>query len=289
MTDSARNYVDHDDFHDVENGPAFLEWTAGMEANRPEHTTALDGTMELHREDGAILALTIDGRVASWRVTTPPSTIEANDWFAIGSGSAPVEVLPLAGNIYFIDMVIEGGSPEAATGATVVVDQDNARALVVYSWTFDRGDARRTKSRITSVGVNGPTADPISRTSELVGRRAMWVYSDDHAYEHIYLNSGTYAWHCLAGPEKSIADVDRTETYKLSDTGYVFFVTETAMPWDGVFVLDFTPGASTNIGRFFGWDPKPNVPSHNTFGARGRILNQTDYTMPASGTLESAQ
>lgn len=269
---SERDYIDHDDFHDVEDGPAFQEWTAGMEANRPDHTDALDGTLELH--GASVLTLELAGRSVSWATTSP------DDWFGSASGSAAVEVLPLAGDIFFVDFVIEGGSPEDATGATVVVDRGNARALVVHSWTFDRGDARRTRSRITSVGVGGPAADPIARTSDLVGRRALWVYSDDHAYEHIYLNAGTYAWHCLAGPERSIADVDRTETYKLSDSAYVFFVTETSQPWDGVFVLDFTPGASTNIGRFFGWDPKPNIPSHNTFGAVGRILNQTDYSMP---------
>ncbi|MDJ0336404.1 MoaF C-terminal domain-containing protein [Salinibacterium sp. G-O1] len=279
MTAATRDYVDHDDFHDVETGPAFLEWTAGMEANRPDHTDALDGVVELHREDGAVLELTIDAGEARWQVTKAPAIVEKDDWFGLSSGSAPVEVLPLNGDIFFIDMVIGGGSPEGATGATVVIDRANDRALVIYSWTYDRGDARRTKSRITPVGIDGPAADPIARTTDLVGRRALWVYSDDHAYEHVYFNAGTYAWHCLAGPEKSIADVDRTETYKLNSTAYVFFVTETAQPWDGVFVLDFTPGASTNIGRFFGWDPKPNVPSHNSFGAVGRILNQTDYTM----------
>lgn len=269
---TSRDYVDHDDFHDVEDGPAFVEWTAGMDEFRPAHSDALDGTLELHGA-GSVLALTINGREVSW------STSEPDAWFGSASGRASVEVLPLAGDIFFIDFVVEGATPEESTGETVVVDRANDRALVIHSWTFDRGDARRTRSRITSVGVGGPAANPIERTADLVGRRALWVYSDNHAYEHIYLNAGTYAWHCLAGPEKSIADVDRTETYKLSDTAYVFFVTETSQPWDGVFVLDFTPGASTNIGRFFGWDPKPNIPSHNTFGARGRVLNQTDYSM----------
>jgi hypothetical protein len=279
VTDTVHDYADHDDFHDVEDGPAFLEWTAGMEGNRPDHTDALDGTLSLHRADGAVIELTLAGREASWRVTSAPAEASDEDWFALGDGHAPVEVLPLAGDIFFIDLVIDGGSPEATTGATVVVDRANDRALVIFSWTFDRGDARRTKSRIDSVGIGGVAGTPIARTADLVGRRALWVYSDDHAYEHVYFNAGTYAWHCLAGPEKSIADVDRTETWKLSDTAYVFFVTETANPWDGVFVLDFTPGAASNIGRFFGWDPKPDVPSHNTFGARGRVLNQTDYTM----------
>lgn len=282
MADDIRDYRDEHDFHDVTEGPAFQVWTAGMEQYRPDHTDALDGELTLHRADGAVLTLTLEGRTASWQASGAPASDEPAaddpDWFTT-DGSAPVTVLPLAGNVYFIDVIIGEDGPEAdATCATVVYDQDRGRALVVYTWTYDRGDMRRTRSRIDAVGVGGPTNDPIARTSDLVGRRALWVYSDDHAYEHIYLNYGTYAWHCVAGPERSIADVDRTETYRVTDEIYLFFVTETVFPWDGVFVLNFAPGACTNIGRFFGWDPKPDVLAHNTFGARGRILNETDYS-----------
>jgi len=275
---STRDYADHHDFHDVEQGPAFQEWTQGMEQNRPEHTNALDGDLELHREDGAVLRLSLAGRRARWQVSRPPPSAGTDpDWYAQARGEGELTVMPLPDDIYFIDVIIGAQDAPHATCATVVYDQRRARGLLVYSWTYDRGDMRRTRSSIHAVGVGGPTKDPIKRSGDLVGRRAMWVYSDNHAYEHIYLNYGTYAWHCLAGPERSIADVDQTRTYKITDDIYVFFVTETVFPWDGVFVLNFTPGAMTNIGRFFGWDPKPNVLSHNTFGARGRILNQTEY------------
>lgn len=274
----TRNYADHDDFHDVEQGPAFQEWTLGMEQNRPAHTDELNGTLELHREDGAILSLTLSGRKASWQVNAPPAAAaEQPDWFSRGKGSGELTVLPLPGGIYFIDILIGREDAPNATCATIVLDRTRSRALLVYTWTYDRGDMRRTRSSIHSVGIGAPARDPITRTADLVGRRAMWVYSDSHAYEHIYLNSGTYAWHCLAGPEKSIADVDQTRTYRITSEIYVFFVTETVFPWDGVFVLNFTPGAMTNIGRFFGWDPKPDVLSHKTFGARGCILNQTEH------------
>lgn len=275
---TTRNYVDHDDFHDVEQGPAFQEWTRGMEQNRPDHTDELDGTLALHREDGAVLSLTLSGRKASWVVIKPPAPSPGQpDWFMHDSGSGELTVLPLPEGIYFIDILIDRADEPNATCSTLVYDTTRSRALLVHTWTYDRGDMRRTRSSIHAIGIGGPASDPIARTADLVGRRALWVYSDNHAYEHIYLNFGTYAWHCLAGPEKSIADVDQTRTYKITDAIYVFFVTETVFPWDGVFVLNFTPGAMTNIGRFFGWDPKPDVLSHKTFGARGRILNQTDY------------
>ncbi|MCC7461399.1 MAG: hypothetical protein IT480_02935 [Gammaproteobacteria bacterium] len=273
-----RDYIDHDDFHDVTRGPAFQEWTAGMEQYRPDHTRQLDGTLRLQRPDGAILELTLADRAGHWQVVSAPAAGATEpDWFARPAGAGQLTVLPLPGGIYFIDVIIDQEQAAAATCATVVYDRPRSRALVIYTWTFALGDTRRTRSRIDAVGVGGPAAEPIERTADLVGRRAMWVYSDNHAYEHIYLNYGTYAWHCLAGPERSIADVDQTRTYKISDAIYVFFVTETVFPWDGVFVLDFTPGRMTNIGRFFGWDPKPNRLAHSTFGARGRILNQTEY------------
>lgn len=273
---NKRDYMDHEDFRDVEEGPAFEEWTKGMEQNRPDHTRELDGELALHREDGAVLRMTLTDRSAAWRAEWAGRS-DGPDIFARSQGTGEVLVMPLPNNIFYIDILIDKDDGPDATCATVVYDKDNERALVVYSWTFDRDGERRVASKIDSVGVGTPTSTPIERTNDLVGRRAMWVYSDNHAYEHIYLNSGTYAWHCLAGPERSIADVDQTKTYKITDEIYLFFVTETVFPWDGVFVLNFTPGAMTNIGRFFGWDPKPNILSHNTFGARGRILNQTEY------------
>lgn len=278
MSEQAGDYRDHSDFRDVESGPAFEEWTAGMDQNRPDHTDELDGEMTLQRCDGAVLRLTLHDRKASWAVDRPPSGDDRPDWFTASATEGTVMVLPLQDGIYFIDIGIEEHKPTEATCATIIYDRPRERALIVYSSTFDRKDSRRTASRIHSAGVDGPDTNPIQRTSDLVGRRAMWVYSDHHAYEHIYLNYGTYAWHCLAGPERSIADVDQTKTYKITDEIYIFFVTETVFPWDGVFVLNFTPGAATNIGRFFGWDPQPNTLSHNSFGARGKILNQTDYT-----------
>lgn len=277
MDANVRDYRDDQDFHDVEGGPPFQEWTAGMEQHRPRHTAALDGTLTLHRQDGAVLDLALDDRVARWHVARAPVVADAPDWFASGDGEGTATVLPLQDGIFFIDILIDAGEPEDATCATVVYDQPGSRALIVYSWTFDRGDARRSRSAIHAAGVGGPAAEHIERTGDLIGRRAMWVYSDDHAYEHIYLNHGTYAWHCLSGPERSIADVDQTKTYKIADDIYAFFVTETVFPWDGIFVLNFTPGTCSNIGRFFGWDPKPDVMSHANFGARGRILNQTEY------------
>ena len=273
---NTRDYMDHEDFRDVEEGPAFEEWTKGMEENRPDHTRELDGELTLHREDGAVLTLTLTDRNAAWRAEGAGQS-DGPDIFARSQGAGEVLVMPLPNNIFYIDVLIDKDDEPNATCATIVYDKDNERALVVYSWTFDRSGERRVTSKIDAVGVGRPTTRPIKRTNDLVGRRAMWVYSDDHAYEHIYLNSGTYAWHCLAGPERSIADVDQTKTYKITDEIYVFFVTETVFPWDGVFVLNFTPGAMTNIGRFFGWDPTPNVLAHNTFGARGRILNETEY------------
>lgn len=277
MTD-GRDYIDHHDFHDVASGPAFQEWTKGMGQNRPDHTDALNGQLTLRRADGAVVTLSLAGRRGAWIAAGAVTGADGEpDFFARAAGAGIVTVLPLPDGVYFIDILIDADDEPNATCATVVYDSDRDRALVVFTWTYDRGDMRRTRSRIDAVSVGDATCERIERTADLVGRRAMWVYSDDHAYEHIYLNYGTYAWHCLAGPERSIADVDRTETYKITDLIYVFFVTETMFPWDGVFVLNFTPGACTNIGRFFGWDPKPNVLSHNTFGARGRILNQTEY------------
>lgn len=61
-------------------------------------------------------------------------------------------------------------------------------------------------------------------TSELIGMRNMYTYNPKERYEHVYLNEQFYAWHCLDGVEKGLADVDRCHYIKVSEQLYLFGV-----------------------------------------------------------------
>lgn len=81
--------------------------------------------------------------------------------------------------------------------------------------------------RIDGIEASGPAPAP---TSALLGRRVLWVYSTEHAYEHVYLTPTWYSWHCLAGPERGLADTDENTAYEVRPGIYVFAWREKVIP-----------------------------------------------------------
>lgn len=158
----------------------------------------------------------------------------------------------------------------------LVIDRDRRRGLAVVSALHGDGPGgAREATEYVQVGIGGPAADPIRRTSALVGRRIEWRYSDTHAFEHIYLNPTAYCWHGLAGPEQWIGDVDPYVAYELDTDLFLFSWSETVVPFNGVAILDLCEWRS--IGRFFGWDTKRRRADQIIVGANGRLLNTTDH------------
>lgn len=75
-------------------------------------------------------------------------------------------------------------------------------------------------------------------TDELIGYRNQYIYSSTEKYEHIYLNENFYAWHCIEGVEKGLADVDRCHYIKISEKLYLFIWREKIVPTLGVILID---------------------------------------------------
>lgn len=140
-----------------------------------------------------------------------------------------------------------------------------------------------TLGRIAGQPLNG---GKFSHTSDLFGRRAMWVYSEDDVYEHIYLNASWYAWHCLKGEEYPLADVDPCQVFKLRDDIYLLTFSEKVMVMAAGMVLDF--GKLRSYCAALGRDPVTGQLTHFTFGAFGKILSQTDYPQPLAAPMVEA-
>ena len=60
-----------------------------------------------------------------------------------------------------------------------------------------------------------PSGDEPHPTTALIGRRVEWVYSTEHAYEHVYLSERWYTWQGLAGPERGLADTDDNSVWEI--------------------------------------------------------------------------
>ncbi|MFE6995539.1 molybdenum cofactor biosynthesis F family protein [Microbacterium sp. NPDC057659] len=128
-------------------------------------------------------------------------------------------------------------------------------------------------SRIEELEQHGERPAP---TTELIGRRVQWVYSSEHAYEHVYLSPHWYTWQCLAGPERGLADTDEQSTWRLRPGICVFAWREKVIPCASVTVADHrNQKALRSHGVLFGTDEAGTGQTHFTFGAHGRLLSNT--------------
>ena len=162
---------------------------------------------------------------------------------------------------------------------TLVLDLRSGYALAVISILGEAAAGRTAvqhifaPSRIEELPQNGEAPAP---TDELIGRRVLWVYSSEHAYEHVYRSPHWYTWHCLAGPEQGLADTDENTVWRLRPGIFVFSWREKVIPCGSVTIADHRSQKALRAhGVLFGTDESGSGQTHFTFGAHGRLLSNT--------------
>lgn len=165
------------------------------------------------------------------------------------SRAAAARITSIRPNIYLVD---HPGGP-AAHSVSLVLDLESGRALSVAGRLPSRAEALRPLrerldggeplsgvSAIASAGTFGAEVSgaPIGRSDDLVGLHNRYVYSPHEVYDHIYLSNDCYAWHCIRGAEAGLADVDRCETYRITDGLYLFLWCEKIIPTLGLVLID---------------------------------------------------
>ncbi|MEO3941433.1 MoaF C-terminal domain-containing protein [Paenarthrobacter nicotinovorans] len=167
-----------------------------------------------------------------------------------------------------------GGQDTNAENVTIILDRStDAVTTAVSRFVTVDGEVRGTTDFTHSNAGGQPTVH--QRSSELVGKRIFYRYSDVESYEHIYLNQGTFTWHCVRGGEAGLADTDRCMTWAVTDDLYIFFWTEQVMTVEAVLLIDLREQRS--IGRMFGWDNPSAQPVSLPFNSRLSVLNSTAY------------
>jgi hypothetical protein len=198
----------------------------------------------------------------------------ASDEVTWNGAIGPAETFRIDDDLYYVQFH-PAATPRAAV--SLVLDLRDGRALVVTSRIGDRGTPRVTQEfRPATIGGSAVRGAAMAPSTALIGRRAMWVYSGDHAYEHVYLSPHWYTWQCLAGPERGLADTDENTVYEVRPGIHVFAWREKVIPCGSVTVADHRNArALRSRGVLFGLDGSGEHPTHFTFGARGRLLSTT--------------
>ncbi len=237
---------------------------------------------------------TADGGTARYEFVTRDTL----NWTASGPGAAEsgsesyVATSPREG-IYFVDFVKAGSRPPCSV--SIVADLDLGVATVVTGLLPAAEDAHASilrraqrQQELTPVAAEF-TAATIDRsydasaphhrpTTDLVGLRLQHRYNPHEVYEHIYLNEKRYAWHCLSGIERGLADVDRCHYYRIAANLYLFVWREKIVPTLGAILLDLDRMKTT--GKIFGYaDDALTTVSNFQVGAYSKLLNRTEHVL----------
>ncbi|MFT4210303.1 MAG: molybdenum cofactor biosynthesis F family protein [Microbacterium sp.] len=244
----------------------------GFDASKAETTADLDGrTVTVVDDRGTRISHTFSPGTVAWDYR--PGTGDATE---AAAETDDCEVFRVDEDLYYAQFHHEHLPEEAVT---LILDLRSGHALAVIS-LLGTAAAGRTAvqhvfvpSRIEGVEGSGEAPAP---TTELIGRRVLWVYSAEHAYEHLYLSPHWYTWQCLAGPEQGLADTDENSVWRIRPGIYVFAWREKVIPCGSVTIADHRDlKALRSYGVLFGTDEAGTGQTHFTFGAHGRLLSNT--------------
>ncbi len=244
----------------------------GFDANKAPHSHALDGrTITLIDDRGTRIPHVFGDRTVAWEYVPGDG-----DTIAESASTDACEVVEVDDDLYYVQFHHDYKPEEAVS---LFLDLRTGHALAVISTIGEAAPGRTAvqqvfaPSRIEGIEVTGPAPAP---TTELIGRRALWVYSTEHAYEHVYLSSHWYSWQCLAGPEQGLADTDENSAWRIRPGIYVFAWREKVIPCGSVTIADHRDQkALRSHGYLFGLDESGSGTTHFTFGAHGRLISTT--------------
>lgn len=258
----------------------------GFDANKAAQSHALDGrTITVVDDRGTRISHTFTPDEVAW-VYEPGD----GDPTEAASKTDACELFEVDDQLYYAQFHHQHLPNEAIT---LVLDLRSGYALSVISTIGPPAPGRTAVQqafatfRIEGVQQSGEAPTP---TNELLGRRVLWVYSSQHAYEHVYLTPHWYTWECLAGPEQGLADTDEQTTWRIRPGIYLFSWREKVIPCGSVTIADHRDQRSLRShGVLFGVDEAGTGQTHFTFGAFGRLLSNTVHPAEYDPATQSAR
>ncbi len=178
------------------------------------------------------------------------------------SGTDWCEVIEVGTKVYYIDMTFASNVRKCVT---FVVNTVTRQVLGVDTLMREGeiGHEPRAVQEFTPGVLGDPSVPPTGMkphpTRDLIGLRAFYTYNPNQCFEHVYLNSERYAWHCLVGPLKGQSDVELVIMYKFDVNQYIFSWREFGLPVCTVF--------------FHNWDQMKETGKFFAIGEDGQIAN----------------
>ncbi len=219
----------------------------------------------LHFENGWVIDHDFsDGNRLNWSLVQGDSSSVA--------GSEHYQATRPRDNIYFVDFIKSG---ERATSVSLVLNLAEQSFIAVIGQLpvaeesltpfIKRIEQGKELTAVSATFLRGTLDRPFDAqaklaevTDELLGKRVEYSYSPLEKYEHVYLNDKYYAWRCISGSEKGLADTDACHYYKIADQLYLFVWREKIVPTLGIVMVNLE--ALKTTGKIMGYE-------NNDFGA----------------------
>lgn len=254
------------DYVPVEDWPAVTAMVTGFGEPSLATSTKLEkAPVEVTYENGMVVTYTFGPDTV---------TITLAEEAEADAEVARYRAVELREGVFFVDWRI--GERTASVDTTLILDLRNGRAHRSLSRFVDsKGSVRMLTEVLTGAIAGATNADPWRRTNELVGKRIYYRYSPTEHYEHVYLNTGTFTWHCIRGGEAGLADTDPIKVWNIAENLVLLHWSETVMPVESVVAIDLERERS--IGRMFCWDGPTLDVVHIPFDSEFTVLNETRY------------
>jgi hypothetical protein len=267
MTENAVDAApDNQDYVPVEDWPAVTAMVDGFgEPSLAASRKLENAPIAVTYENGTVVTYAFGPDAVS---ITPAGEAEQT------AEAAPYRAVELRDGVFFVDWRI--GDRIAAVDTTLILDIHNGMAHRSLSRFVDKGGSVRMLTEALTGTLAGKT-NPGSwrRTNELVGKRIYYRYSPTEHYEHVYLNAGTFTWHCIRGGEAGLADTDPIKVWNIAENLVLLHWSETVMPVESIVAIDLERERS--IGRMFCWDGPTLDAVHIPFDSEFTVLNDTWY------------
>ena len=179
------------------------------------------------------------------------------------------DVFELADNLFYASFSLDDGQ----RALTLVVDRESSRVIAIESRRPDRNEGtHRAQVSISQgqLGNESGTLAPLPITKKMTGVRLTAHYSNEIAYEHIYLNPHRVTWHGVTGPEAGVADTERYEAYEIRDEVFLVSWSEKVLTTHMIFLFNFV--TDNEIGTIFGYEPEHDKAVLETIGARTEVM-----------------
>ncbi|MET4070807.1 NAD(P)-dependent dehydrogenase (short-subunit alcohol dehydrogenase family) [Bradyrhizobium sp. S3.2.6] len=254
--------------------PSSAAVASGLSVNRQPSTNRLQGrTLEVALEaDSKIILEFLPDGVLRWR-GLPGLALDQ-------SGFCPVDVVEAAPDVLLIVAMLPAQGRETMA---IVLDLSTHHVLFVASQLADgrrpferktRVTQRFTKGQIRSSRPSLQSSAP-EPTRDLIGTRAIYRYSEDTVYEHLYLNTHWYSYQCLKGVRRGDCGTDEASYWKIRDDIYVVTWREILIDLAATFVYDMKARRST--GCAWGTPGGSPEPRHILTGAFFEKLKDAGY------------